>query len=519
MIRRNRSHRLTLMVVALLAALSLIGATPPAGTSAAVVRASVELAPDATQLPLINYQGRLVSPTTGEPKPDGIYEAAFALYNADTAGTLLWTEGQNIVVSKGLFSVTLGTITPIDPAIFNGEGRWISVTIKPDTVELAPRIRVAHAPYAIWSNQALNAVNAANAANADRLGGSLPGAYAAAAHSHDTTSITSGNLSTDRYRAAEDLSAEGYLGNLAGDIALNNSVLQPTLNADLLDGQHSAAFAPSSHTHDATAITSGMLSTNVFSAYADLGADSRIGTLAGQVAAGDHVHNGATIVDATIGTADLADASVTSAKIADGNVANADLAASSVDSAKIVDLSVTASDLASGAVTTAKVSSTGAGARDVLQYDGTKVLWDYAPGSEIRFTVFEPNCVTLASVPSGAWTRIASLGTLSKIDATSRLEITFNGRINAQSFTGTGAQFELRLDDIATTNGRARASMKTSEAGGTGVSVSITGIFTGYGAGNHTISMWIYSYYGTATYAGTDPGCYYSDHIIVREIK
>lgn len=51
--------------------------------------------------------------------------------------------------------------------------------------------------------------------------------------------------------------------------------------------------AATSHTHSATDITSGTLSTDRFSAYDDLTAESRIGTGAAQVAAGDHNHDAA----------------------------------------------------------------------------------------------------------------------------------------------------------------------------------------------------------------------------------
>lgn len=48
--------------------------------------------------------------------------------------------------------------------------------------------------------------------------------------------------------------------------------------------------AAASHNHSATDITSGTLSTDRFSAYSDLTAESKIGTGAAQVAAGDHTH-------------------------------------------------------------------------------------------------------------------------------------------------------------------------------------------------------------------------------------
>ena len=47
--------------------------------------------------------------------------------------------------------------------------------------------------------------------------------------------------------------------------------------------------------------------------------------------------------------------------------------------------------------------------------------------------------------------------------------------------------------------------------------VSITGMFAGLTAGNHTASMWVRTYLGTATSAYLDPGCWYTDVLIVKE--
>jgi hypothetical protein len=136
-------------------------------------------APGAAQPPLIAYQGRLLNPATGDPKPDAPYSATFRLYSVETGGTALWTETQSIVTSKGFFSVTLGNQTggSIDPALFDGSARWLGISISPDS-ELSPRIRLASAPYAIWANTALNA------SNAETLDGRHFDAFADAGHTH-----------------------------------------------------------------------------------------------------------------------------------------------------------------------------------------------------------------------------------------------------------------------------------------------------------------------------------------------
>ena len=74
------------------------------------------------------------------------------------------------------------------------------------------------------------------------------------------------------------------------DSATNATNATNANNANTLGGQPPAAFAAASHPHDAAAINAGTLSTDRFSAYTDLGAESKIGAAATQVAAGDHRH-------------------------------------------------------------------------------------------------------------------------------------------------------------------------------------------------------------------------------------
>ena len=341
MTRRTRIRTLTLVAVALLAALSLVGASISASSTPRFSPA-VALEPDAPPpSPRISYQGRLVDPATGEPKPDGRYDAIFELYSVDVGGTPLWGEKQQIVTSKGLFTVLLGNdpLNPIDPAIFDGYGRWLSVSIDPDG-ELLPRVRVAHAPYAIYATLA---GTAANAANADRLGGQPPANYAPASHTHDAAAITTGTLAYGLFSAYGDLANDARIGAAAGMVAAG---LHTHTGTDIVDGSIGALDLA-----DGSVTSAKIADGNV--ANADLAANSvdSAKIVDGGVGTADLAANSVTsakIADGTVGSADLADGSVNSAKIADGTVANADLAASSVTTAKIADGSVTAAKLSSG---------------------------------------------------------------------------------------------------------------------------------------------------------------------------
>lgn len=70
----------------------------------------------------MNFQGRLTD-AVGVAKPDGVYNLKFRIYNA--ASTVVWSEDrlvsatQGVQVTGGLFTVQLGTVTPLDPALFN----------------------------------------------------------------------------------------------------------------------------------------------------------------------------------------------------------------------------------------------------------------------------------------------------------------------------------------------------------------------------------------------------------------
>jgi hypothetical protein len=78
--------------------------------------------------------------------------------------------------------------------------------------------------------------------DADLLDGMDSSFFSASAHLHDAADIVSGILNVNRYSSFSDLGNEGYLGDSVGDIAQNNGVLQPTLNADMLDGLHGTSY-------------------------------------------------------------------------------------------------------------------------------------------------------------------------------------------------------------------------------------------------------------------------------------
>ncbi len=143
--------------------------------------------------PMISYQGRLLDPLTGQPKPDGSYTMAFRLYAVATDGSALWTESKSITVNKGLFSTLLGDTTALDLTLFNGQDLFLGITVGSDP-ETTPRQRIAHVAYAIY------AATAGNANNAARLENNSAAAFALASHTHDSSTIVDESITANDIR-------------------------------------------------------------------------------------------------------------------------------------------------------------------------------------------------------------------------------------------------------------------------------------------------------------------------------
>ncbi|MCI0512948.1 hypothetical protein L0128_07050, partial [candidate division KSB1 bacterium] len=73
----------------------------------------------------ISYQGVLTD-ANGNPVANGTYNIFFRLYD-DDSGNQRWTEGHNVEVTDGIFSVVLGTITPLNLAF--DRQYWLGIAI------------------------------------------------------------------------------------------------------------------------------------------------------------------------------------------------------------------------------------------------------------------------------------------------------------------------------------------------------------------------------------------------------
>lgn len=136
-------------------------------------------------------------------------------------------------------------------------------------------------------------------------------------------------------------------------------------------------------------------------------------------------------------------------------------------------------------------------------------------------TTLYVECASLKSF-TVAPKKIADIGAFTLNSSGSTVDATFNGRIYVKTLEiqNPCAFFELRVDDKASTNGMASAVVKSGETGVTGgVPVSIMGIFTGLSKGTHSISMWARGCNGGGTDAAINPGCFESDHLVIKEFR
>ena len=126
----------TIILIALLIATQSIWARPFAATNAP--------GPSATT---VNYQGRLAD-NLGTSL-DGNYGMSFALYDAASAGNLVWGPEDHpaVPVSDGLFSVGLGSRTTggIPTTTWNGD-RYLKIAVGGETLE--PRELIRSVPIA-----------------------------------------------------------------------------------------------------------------------------------------------------------------------------------------------------------------------------------------------------------------------------------------------------------------------------------------------------------------------------------
>lgn len=115
------------------------------------------LAPTRTtnsSLNTISYQGRLAD-VNGDPLT-GVYNLEFRLYDVPAGGAPLWEElwtgGNSVQVSDGLFNVMLGSLNPtLESAIDGREALFLGIMVGTDS-EMIPRVQLGSVPFSMQAS-------------------------------------------------------------------------------------------------------------------------------------------------------------------------------------------------------------------------------------------------------------------------------------------------------------------------------------------------------------------------------
>ncbi len=205
------------------------------------------------------YQGELTQ--SGLPA-SGVFDLRFRLYDAALGGAQVGPAvcADDVQVVGGRFSTVLDF-----GAVFTGASRFLEIDVRPDQglacenpagfTTLGPRQRLTASPYAVYSLTSANAqllnnqpasfyLNAANLST-----GTLPDAR---------LSANVGTLAgAQSFSGVKTFTAAPVFSSAGSPFSVSSTTRVSNLNADLLDGLDSTAFAPAAHTHDASVIVSG----------------------------------------------------------------------------------------------------------------------------------------------------------------------------------------------------------------------------------------------------------------------
>lgn len=168
----------------------------------------------------MSYQGYLVDSSAvalGNSAPKN-FDVIFSLFDAETAGNLLWAEQQTVTVDKGFFNVLLGEGAAVGStshadlsSLFKGataSDRYVGITVKGigsggANVDIAPRIRLVSSPYAYLAQSAVKLVQTTGA---DLLTSADGTATLAVNTTVNGSLTTTGNISAPNVSASSSLS-------------------------------------------------------------------------------------------------------------------------------------------------------------------------------------------------------------------------------------------------------------------------------------------------------------------------
>lgn len=127
----------------------------------------------------VGFSARIVDEKSGAAV-SGEHQFKFALFDAATGGTSVWSDARSLTLTDGLLFVELGETQPLSAALFAGNRLFLEVSY--DGVAMEPRLPLASVPYALRADQA-GAADTVGGLGADQLqrrvtGQCAPGTFA-----------------------------------------------------------------------------------------------------------------------------------------------------------------------------------------------------------------------------------------------------------------------------------------------------------------------------------------------------
>lgn len=272
-----------------------------------------------------SYQGFLSGPD-GRAVPNGNHTIVFSLFDDVAGGRQVWSETHNVTTWAGVFSVELGSITPI--SLDWTQTYWLSLTVNGGTPS-TPRLPLVSVPYAFVADTATAARSATpNASGVVRTLNGSQGDVVVEGRGGSTVTATNGRIVISSPTDGIDT-----ITSPDATVAVTNSG-GPQTTLALADGAVRERHIADGAVTDGTIANGAVITSKL-----------QTGSVTSM-----KIANGAVttmkIADTAVVTTTLADGAVTSSKLQDRSVTSTILANTSVTTPKIADEAVTTEKLA-----------------------------------------------------------------------------------------------------------------------------------------------------------------------------
>lgn len=297
--------------------------------------------PDAVaQVPrAISFQGVLAD-AIGTPLPDGPHQIRIGIYYGASGGTALYTEQQNVTTSAGVFSMLIGTVTPLPTSLAFDRPYYLGISVD-GAAEMAPRTMLTSVPYALYAARAIAADRAAVADSIAPGAGGVVGSV----NGLDGDVLIQGAGGTTVTKNGGTIVITSSGGSVSGIAGVQN-----------MDGSMSIADA------NGPVATIGV-------------ADNGIG----QVKLQNDAVSTEKIQDGAVGNSKLRDNAVTTSKMFDNAVTESKLDNDAVSTPKLQDNAVSSGKIQAGAVTLDKIGTAGAQQGQVPMFKAGALAWSDLP--------------------------------------------------------------------------------------------------------------------------------------------